>query len=468
MAGGKTRIGNKIFEIKQGEIMESFDSLGNRLFKIDENGVPEFPNIGLQSVEIIDGGGVDANGNYKAEIEESTGDLVWYLKDSGAWTELMRHSQKNGDKALLIKNRGLTLGSSDSTIDTELVVGLRGDSTTVGMKVLTSDDNTNFTDVTDTAASSTGSTYPIFSNNPQVGAADYIGWDYPFCNFKLKTASVATLDGSSAVVREYWNGSAWTAFPAMAIDSTTLEQRGNAIGTVIGTEQIRFKCPDDFSKTTINGIEKYWFRFRVTGALVASGTVEQVKVGTDRWECDKTGKTVYYGTAEYKKDLPIPFKSLFDLQGSIPGNANITVSPGITIAGERNLLNDNAKDGKTGGFTIPVGVDTSRPVELSVSYAPDDNTSGDIEFELITSQVRVGDVLDGTLPEILQAQVISVNNQQDEFNRVTFEVDVESLTPGDSLAFAFYRDATGGNLDDTYGGAVKISLFSVRATFFTP
>ena len=466
----KIRIGNKEFSVRDNSIIEAFDINNNSVYKVAKDGSQTLNNPLMVSQEITSSGGeASQNNNYQTLIEDSTGDLVTYWRDAGEWKEVLRLSQRNGDKALVLSNRGLTLGTLEGAEqDTELVIGTRGDSTVEGMSVLTSPDNTNFTDVTDTASSSTGSTFKGFSDNPQVGATDYFGWDYPFCNFKLKTAVAATVDGSSAVAREYWNGSAWTSFPVMTVDSTTLEQRANNIGSVVGTEQIRFACPDDFTKTTINGIEKYWIRFRVTGALLTAPSVEQIKVGTDRWECESNGRTVYYGSAEYKTDLPLPFKTLFNLVGSTPGDANITVSPNITIAGVDNLFNNNAKDGKTGGFTIPRGMDTSVPIEFTVSYAADDATAGDIELELITSQVKVGDVLDGTLAETAVAEVVSVNNEQDVFKKTTFSVSVEDLAPGDSVTFSFFRDATAGNVDDTYTGAIKVSLFNVRGTFFTP
>ena len=85
-----------------------------------------------------------------------------------------------------------------------------------------------------------------------------------------------------------------------------------------------------------------------------------------------------------------------------------------------------------------------------------------------TVQAKTGDILDGTLPEVSHAKVVSVANNQQAFLKVDFLVDVETLIPGDGLVFSFFRDGSGTNPDDTYVGNVVVSQFTVTASFFTP
>ncbi len=78
---GKTRIGDKTFDIKQGEILEGFDIEGNLIFKITDTG-EVFPNpLNNQQIkEISTSGTFNLNLNdYAVFCNTNTGDITLNL-----------------------------------------------------------------------------------------------------------------------------------------------------------------------------------------------------------------------------------------------------------------------------------------------------------------------------------------------------------------------------------------------------
>jgi hypothetical protein len=355
--------------------------------------------------------------------------------------------------------------------DSELIIGR--DSNTEGMVVKTSPDGTTLTDVTAIAASSTGSTYQVFSGGILAGAADYFGSDSPILNMKLTTATLTDpgVFTTFPLVTEYWNGSTWVETKICVYDDANpSDQRSDQPGSVVGSEQILISDSHLQVKTTLDGDEKYYFRWRLIADIISAGTIEQIKIGTSRAEIEApNGNSTFVGAANYSKPIFEGLNNLQNLLGATPTNENITISTDITIVGIRNGFANSVKDGKTGSFTIPEGVNTSEPLRFEVLWLPKDATAGDIELELVTSQVKTNNgALDGTLPQVLVSDITSVNNEQNILKQTVFNVDVEKLLPSESLSFSLFRDATAGNLDDTYGNTVILHKIRVVATFYRP
>jgi hypothetical protein len=370
-----------------------------------------------------------------------------------------------GDEGINISTGELHVGRYDG--GKESVFG-EGDSHVVGMKVFSTTNGTTFTDNTAAASSATGSTYETFNGTTTVGSADYIGSDYPLCGIKLKTALVLT-PGTGAVAREYWNGSTWQAFTMMATDADSpYTQRADDIGTVVGSEQVRFGSCDDQDTTTVNGVHgKYWIRFRITSAITSVGEIEQIKLHTNRYEINADGFTEYFGSGVYEKDIPL---NLLPLSGATPSDEVISFASGLTLNYIDNGFNNSATDGFGGYVIIPEGFDTSKPLTFTSSYYVNGTATGDIEFQLETVQVSVGDTLDGTLPykeQLSSIQTISVASDE-ILKTVSFSINVEDLIPGEGFAFKYYRDATVGNADDTLAGNIIILSNRLIGLFWKP
>jgi len=378
----------------------------------------------------------------------------------GSLWKWMKENLRLGDLGIIFRGE-VNIGTVDEPH--ELCVG-QGDSTTEGMVVFSSPDNVNFTDNTEAASSGEGSTYQAWTGATAAGAADYIGSDFPFCGFKMRTAVIGEAVAGD-VVREYYNGSAWVDFTALATDENTLESRADNIGTVVGGEQVRVGSCDDQSLVTINGVEKYYMRFRIVSDITLAPYVEQIKIHTNRFEVNPTGKTESFGEAIYEKDLVMHWELTDILSGFSPNSTNIVFADGLTLVYSANRFNNNVTDGRGGYIVLPEGLDTSKGVNLEILFTPLNDTAGDVNFIVETHQTRVGDVIDATnTPESATGSVTIELNENNVLHEGKFNVNVQNLIPGEILAFGLKRDGGG----DSYAG--NIALVNVRATgfFFKP
>jgi hypothetical protein len=340
-----------------------------------------------------------------------------------------------------------------------------GDSHVRGMAVFR---NTNlevgaWSDITAQMASISGSTADAFAG-VAAGNTLYIGGDLPFPGNKIDTTAAIVL-GAGSLVWEYWNGAVWTALHVVACDSN-LPYAQHAQDTFgrINQEQVRHQPKVGWATKLLNGTTKYWLRCRVVGGITTSPTLEQIKLGTNRTEINGDGIVEHFGTAEKIKDLVWHQRLVNDLVGSASGNANVVMSANISVAMTDNQFADNQADGIAGIIEIPEGLDTAHPLSLVFAWIPK-ATGGDVEFESRSAPVRLGDTLDGSLPDALQTQIITAPGI-DVLVENYFDYDVSSLVPGDFLAFSLFRDATGGNPDDTLAGNVNIVLMAVQGTFW--
>jgi hypothetical protein len=345
-----------------------------------------------------------------------------------------------------------------------------GDSHVRGMSVFR---NTNleigaWSDITTEMASKTGSTADAFSALT-VGAALYIGGDEKeFPNLKIDTTAAIVL-GAGALVWEFSTGAGWTAFLLMAADSVMpYNSYAQDVFGRIAFEQVRFGTQDmgTWATQAVNGVTKFWVRARViTAAITTAPTLQQIKLGTNRTEINADGVVEHYGTGELIKDLTWHQRLVNDLVGAASGNSNILLSPSITLSLIDNQFSNNNVDGVGGIVEVPEGLDTSRPLTMLFRWIPT-ASPGNVEFSSNFAPVSIGDLLDGSLAETLQAQVVAAP-AVDTLVENSFDFDISSLTAGDLVAFSLFRDATGGNdPPDTLAGNVEIVMMHVEGTFW--
>ncbi len=368
------------------------------------------------------------------------------------------------DKGLRLVNGGqFAIGSR--TEPAELVVG-EGDSTIDGMIVKTSPDEAVFTNFTAEAGSDSGSTYAAF-NGTAVGNAMYIGSDFPISGMKLKVDTVA-VPGTGVIAREYWNGATWETFKAMAVNADDLtDVRADDIGTTVGSEQVRFDNSMAQVKKVIDGDDKYWVRFRITSAITTDGLNEQIKLHTNRWECNGNGETEYFGAGVYVREIRSGIASLTNSAGSTPASQDIPISANITVKGEDNKFSDNLSMGKTDIITMPEGLDTSRPLKFEIDVIADTANVGNVEINWLASQVLEGSIV-GALAEQSEDTITAFNNELNVVKTISAELNVENLKPGDQVAIQFIRDAGAGNPGDTLSGAILLLNYRVIARFWRP
>jgi hypothetical protein len=349
----------------------------------------------------------------------------------------------------------------------ELVVG-EGDSHTIGMVVFcTPDGGTTWCDNTSAAASGSGSTFEAFGGGLAINSATYVGSDTLFEGIKLLTSFAAVPDTGLVVSREYWNGSAWTPFKMLVTNADRpYTQRADDAGTVVGSEQLRFSELTNHAKSTVDGVEKYWIRFRISaGAFTTSGVIEQIKLHTDRWECNADGFTEYFGGARYWKDLTMHWGLTLALQGLTPASETIDFATNISLVYAANRLTHTTIDGRGGYVVIPDGLDTSNDVQIEVLWYPVDNGSGDVVLQFDAAQISEGDTLDGTIATETETETVNVPaNNQYVLRKTTYLLDVQNNVPGEILAFALRR-LTAGN---SYSNGITLANVRAIGRFWKP
>ncbi len=338
-----------------------------------------------------------------------------------------------------------------------------GGPTTQYMHVFTDDGSgTAFVDETTAARSKDGSTFALFQA-VTAGNVTYIGnTRRVMYGFQANIPTTGIDMGGGSIVTEYWDGVSWVDFSTMSTRADPpIEQNPQPNGDLnlpVGNTNIRYcDIQSQWVSNTVNGLEAYWVRLRIASDIAVSPIVERVVLHPSYTLINADGFQEFFGNAQHLEDL-VWHKNLDDdLSGSSPGNGAISFTANIVVTPANNRFSSTALDGNGGILEIPVDVDTSRDLLFEINWIGKDNSAGDVEFELISSLVRFGDVLDGTLAEVTQTIVSSVAiNEADVLHRTTFNLDISELSAGDLVAFAYRRDGTGGNPNDTYSGNVDI------------
>ncbi len=379
----------------------------------------------------------------------------------------------DGKESVFGEGDSYGVGKEDTTPDGTPVAGSAWHcdiSNTTGLTI------TSATDVTVVMASDSESTAPLFNG---VGAGKYIlvGSEYKFGGSKMKIDTVGVIEPDN-VVGEYLATSAgWVNAPFMATDSDyPYTQHGNKLGTCAScSEQWRFgfnplDVPVTWDKVTlnINGVDytKYWARFRVTSDITTDPIMQQIKLHTNRFEINGDGNTEYFGRARYPKTIAVE-KKTNALKN--PANENITIAVGITEVRADNEFQNGASDGLILSGLIPEGMDTSIPAQIVVDWYVKGAGAGDVELEFEAVSISKGAILDGSLvPSAAAPAVTSINNQDEELQQSTFLVPVSSAIPGDKFYGSLFRDASGGNPDDTFSGNIVIAGYTVVGYFWKP
>ena len=105
---------------------------------------------------------------------------------------------------------------------------------------------------------------------PAVNDALYIGYRHPFSLARINIGTAGA--GTWTVTWEYYNGISWAALPGIS-DGTT----GFKAGT--GNKDVTWTVPNDWAKTTVDGLNAYWARGRVS----AYTSVTTQPLGTQMW-----------------------------------------------------------------------------------------------------------------------------------------------------------------------------------------
>lgn len=358
-----------------------------------------------------------------------------------------------------------------------------GEDSILNMKIFSSGSG-GWVDQTTVAQSKTGSLFNVFPNDSGSGAAWYVG------NIQRKFSGIKTsmikpqMDGEISGVWEYSTGSQWVPFNILSTDGDyPYNQYGQKIWPSSSTElnNIRFNNllvgatsslsqSIDWTKTTINGVNGYWIRYRLTSSLSQSAQLERVTLHTNRTRIGNEGFIEHFGKAEYRRDLTWHKKLEYTLSNRTPSPSTINISPNISLEYPQNQLTNQSIDGSGGIVKVPDGLNTARDVKITFYFIPSINATAagrQIELEMDVVEIKTGYTLNGTLPEDHYSKIIPITTTDGlKVKKVEFNIDLPNLEAGEFFALSYYRDATNNNPDDTYTGDIRLVAVDMEGVFW--
>ncbi len=273
------------------------------------------------------------------------------------------------------------------------------------MSVLNDDGSgTSFINIT-AQASDPSTTVSLFQGTA-VGNVVYIGGDFEFFGIKTLTNTPWGAGDSALVALEYWNG-AWTVFDYMVTNSIApFDVRTTLIFETAGSEQVRFNNLSGWIQRTVDSINKFWVRIRVTSIISLIPIINQIKLHTNRTEINSSGYREYFGNARTTSSLAWDV-GLLEPANSSPGNGDVYVSDNLNVGRVENLFADGTIDRSGFNAYLPENVDTSIGIKFRWSWSSTVAT-GNVEWV-----IRWGFTNDGfsVFPSAATAPPVGPNEQ---------------------------------------------------------
>lgn len=366
--------------------------------------------------------------------------------------------------------RETVLGSGDSyPIDTAFHADIAD---TVDLTIV------NATDITDQISSDLSGSAALFGGTA-AGKYILVGMDYKTSNFKVLTITPGVIEPDNIVAEYYENDvNEWVPVSFMATEANNLDNQLGEVLTTLPSEQWRFGFnPLDptsiWEKATMNidgvDVEKYWARFRVVSDITTDAIINQVKVGTDRFQIKGNGRTEYFGEGRYIRHIVGNWSNRILNNLKNPQNRNIEYGVGMTGVLTENRWTSGADDGILLPIQIVKGLDTSIPLVLTLQgYPEDDDGPSIVKFGLEVLTVKFGHNYDGNaVPEYSTTAVDAFPaGSQLKGREAKFLVPINKTVPGDKVIISVYR--MGNDPEDTTNGDVIIEDLYVEGYFWTP
>jgi len=299
-----------------------------------------------------------------------------------------------------------------------------------------------------------GPTVALFAGSG-IGQALYVGGNDPFWALKFDVV-VAALPATGTIIAEYWNGATWVQLRVMTVDEVhPHSQRGNRLFETTGEQYIRFDQPTA-NLLTLNGIQKYWMRFRQTVALATVPTADLARLQGSGTHFEAEGSLIYFGLAEEPELIPgTSLASRIALVTFVPGNASANVANGMNFNIQANSLVNGVTDGFGGVFSVPDGLDTTRDLTFGLEFTGSDAGVGNVDFQYWWLVTGPGSVYNGTAvaPIVAFSVAKSVAANVAIQSSVTFNLGQSLVLPGQTFWWSLRR--LGGT--DTYNGNVAIT-----------
>ncbi len=307
-----------------------------------------------------------------------------------------------------------------------------------------------------------------------VGKSLLFGSDVPFQGIKLKTITAGVMNNGD-IITEYLADSTptWTEIKFMATDANQpFNQYAKVLANHSGeSEQIRggFTPNVIVSRVpvtlTINGvgISKYWTVMRIGTAITTDPIIQQVKLHTNRHEINAGGEEEDFGIAR----KPVTILSNLEAWGDNSAASELVLyGTDVSVYRSDCEFADSATDKLATAIKIPIGLDTSIPLQLKVSWYAKANEDGDVRLKVNFVIDSDGDTLDGSIVSTALSEVITVTGATETkvLRTTAYLLDVSDALVGDTLAMRLWRNPT--DTEDTYTNSIIIENAQLIAYFW--
>jgi len=307
----------------------------------------------------------------------------------------------------------------------------RGFPTKRSLLILTTDntasstvDGGNLTDESDANIDESGNTFTfqgtgvgysilIGSSLKHEGSDYHKHWGY-----RIIQDQAALVSARQSFVIEIWNGSAWTSVGYMVYKieghnrySDNIFLRNNSLeGISLGIED-----STTWVSKTINGVTAYWTRIRIAKTINQLPTFEQIRIQGSSLTSDTLGFIRNTGRSRFRQTL-LSTGNIFGGGGGVTSNT-VTVGSGSSPTGwSHELVNsvfNGTGDSVTAQFGLPLGIDTSVPLNVELKYqliggGVVDTTAGEVQVSFLPIEVQGNFIADpngspDTIPRSLSA-----------------------------------------------------------------
>jgi len=404
---------------------------------------------------------------------------TWLASDHN-WT--FQDAKSPIDEASFRAFTDLTVGHREKGFATDLGQGCPS---ARGQIVITSDstasavsDGGNLTDESAAAGSKSGSTFTyqgiaanhtiLFGSNLNDAGGALKAWG---AQFEMNLPRVA-----GTLVAEVWDGINWVEIgaaetQALAPHTATgpnLFLTNDLVQVRLGiTSTTTLPSGSPWTQKTILGFNLYWFRLRVSVAMVRAPVFEQSKLHPSCSRIGTDGVNEFFGGARQRMDQGMTWKSADDLNGLSPAKQDIEFGSlggfTLTVDADKNNFQNGVTDGMAIIWPVSPNVDTSLPVTLRIWWRPSNANVGNVLWRVgyravvRGSSLTAGDTLDATVDQLASGPGTT---DQLEFTDITLDVRNASAGGG-IMGIAITRE--GADAADTFTGnaeAVTLQLLA--------
>lgn len=440
------------------------------------------------------GSSIAINGEYD---KEKTSIPAGY-RETAQFNALHIDKGTNDDPGIRVIGE-LAVGSADRPA--EAAFG-EGDSSTVGMNVLTSTDVTDiagatYVNVTSAAKSQSGSSFAAFPALTS-GSGLFIGSDdRKFFGVKIDMTATVAVFGSGVLTWWYYNGSSWVEFNIMATRSNApYTEYANIPFTANHAYQIRFdfeKLDADWATVSVNSLTKYWIYVRIgrptastrfpglfpqnTNSITTAPVFERIKLHTNRTEINEDGIMEFFGKAEPR--VRLVSSGRYNDTDKAANTATFGLTSTSTMERLYSSFAGNALDGFLGDFILPYGIDTSCKFVINVRWAMAGSQTGNVRLyvNIIAGWSTGSNVGNDSLTEVAALDAATETNAYVDTNIASdqtgilqsnsFIVELPAETADEDIIISVYRDGRGSNASDTNSGSINVLDTRVRGRRWT-